>query len=54
MDKLDASAYPKALERIQVLTGCLEGTAEEAELIALTEAVENFENALRDLVDRMT
>ena len=49
MAELPVDAYQKALERIQELTGCLEDTPEEQELIALTEAVQTFENSLLDL-----
>jgi hypothetical protein len=52
-DTPPVDAYPRALARIQELTGCLEGTPEEAELIALTEAVQTFESALTHLVDTM-
>ena len=50
MAELPVDAYQKALERIQELTGCLEDTPEEQELIALTEAVQTFEKACVNLV----
>ncbi|PZR92282.1 MAG: hypothetical protein DI537_13940 [Stutzerimonas stutzeri] len=53
MDQPKADAYAKALARIQELTGCLEDTPEEAELIALTEAVQRFEEALKHLVEQV-
>lgn len=35
--------YEAATQRVQDLSGCLEGTPEEAELIALVEAIEAWD-----------
>lgn len=44
MEIADARAYEKALDRVQDLTGAIEDSPEEKELIELINAMEEYEN----------
>jgi len=44
MEIADARAYEQALDRVQALTGAIEDSPEERELVELINAMEEYES----------